>query len=204
VSDDATRIIDLYDRYAGEWDGARTKSLFERPWLDRFTALVPPGGSILDLGCGSGEPIARHLIGAGFDVTGIDASPAMIGLCRSRFRDGTWIVADMRRVALGRRFDAVLAWDSFFHLTADDQRRMFPSFADHARPGAALMFTSGPAAGEEIGSYRGEPLFHASLDGSEYRALLAANGFEVVAQTDRDPDCGGHTVWLARAGGRSA
>ena len=61
------------------------------------------------------------------------------------------------------------------------------------------MFTSGPAHGEAIGSYKGEPLYHASLDAAEYRALLNANGFEVVAHVVEDPDCGGHTVWLAQA-----
>ncbi|WP_312011819.1 MULTISPECIES: hypothetical protein [unclassified Bradyrhizobium] len=60
------------------------------------------------------------------------------------------------------------------------------------------MFTSGPAHGEAIGSYRGEPLYHASLDATEYRVLLCANGFDVVAHVVEDPDCGGHTVWLAQ------
>ena len=60
------------------------------------------------------------------------------------------------------------------------------------------MFTSGPAHGEAIGSYRGEPLYHASLDAAEYRALFSANGFDVVAHVVEDPDCGGHTVWLAQ------
>jgi hypothetical protein len=35
-------------------------------------------------------------------------------------------------------------------------------FRRHAAPKAALMFTSGPAAGEAIGAYRGEPLYHAA------------------------------------------
>jgi ubiquinone/menaquinone biosynthesis C-methylase UbiE len=42
---------------AREWDEARGRNLFERGWLDRFTALLPPGGSVLDIGCGSGEPM---------------------------------------------------------------------------------------------------------------------------------------------------
>ena len=65
-------------------------------------------------------------------------------------------------------------------------------------PRAALMFTSGPAHGEAIGSYRGEPLYHASLDAAEYRALLSANGFEVMAHMVEDPNCGHHTIWLAK------
>jgi hypothetical protein len=104
----------------------------------------------------------------------------------------------MRTLSLARRFDGILAWDSFFHLCPDDQRRMFPIFRHHAAARAALMFTSGPAHGEAIGSYKGEPLYHASLDAAEYRALLSANGFEVMAHMVEDPNCGHHTIWLAK------
>ncbi len=62
------------------------------------------------------------------------------------------------------------------------------------------MFTSGPAYGEAVGTYEGEPLYHASLDGAEYRTLLDESGFEVVEHIVEDPDCGGHTVWLAQLG----
>ena len=75
---------------------------------------------------------------------------------------------------------------------------MFPIFKRHALPRAALMFTSGTSHGEAIGSYRGEPLSHASLAPEVYRALLKTNGFRVVAHVAEDPECGGHTVWLAQ------
>ncbi len=195
----ADRIPGLYEQHAELFDRERGRSLFERGWLDRFAALLPPGGTILDIGCGSGEPIAAYLIGRGFRLTEVDAAPTLIGLCRRRFPDHEWHVADMRRLTLARSFDGLIAWDSFFHLGFDDQRGMFPRFRAHAAPGAALLFTSGPTHGEAIGSFGGEALYHASLDEAEYRALLGANGFDVVDHRPEDPECGGHTVWLARA-----
>jgi hypothetical protein len=60
------------------------------------------------------------------------------------------------------------------------------------------MFTSGPAHGEAIGTYRGEPLYHGSLDASEYHSLLAENGFQVVSPLNEDPIDGGHAMWLAQ------
>lgn len=192
------RIASLYDRTAAAWDEARSGTLIEQEWLDRFLGLVPPGGLILDLGCGSGRPIAHYLIERGYRVAGVDSSPALIALCRSRFPDQEWIVADMRRLALGRRFDALLAWHSFFHLHPDDQRPMFRRFADHARRGAVLMFTSGSEAGEAIGEWQGEPLYHASLSPEEYRDLLAASGFGLLSFTDGGPGAAGPTVWIAR------
>jgi SAM-dependent methyltransferase len=198
MNSDADRIIGLYQRHARAWAQDRGNRLIERAWLDRFRALLPAGASVLDIGCGSGEPIARYLVGQGCNVTGVDSSPELIALCTASFPDLAWHVADMRTLALERRFDGMLAWDSFFHLCPDDQRRMFPIFRQHAGPRAALMFTSGPAHGEAIGSYKREPLYHASLDAAEYRALLNANGFEVVAHVVEDPDCGRHTIWLAQ------
>jgi SAM-dependent methyltransferase len=191
-------IIPLYDRHAQAYDRQRGRSLFEKSWLDAFAALLPDGGSVLDIGCGMGEPIARHLIARGFDVTGIDSSATLVAMARERFPQQTWVTADMRALSLGRVFDGLIAWDSFFHLTPDDQRAMFPVFRDHAAPRAALMFTSGPARGEAIGEFEGEPLYHASLDPDEYRALLMAHGFRVVSHVADDPTCNGHTVWLAQ------
>ena len=199
ASEEAARIIDLYQRKAQDWIESRARSsLFEKPWLDRFRALLPSAGLILDLGCGSAEPMARYFIQLGHPVVGVDSSPAMIDACRKRFPEQEWIVADMRHLALQRRFSGILAWDSFFHLCHDDQRRMFPLFRAHALPNAALMFTSGPADGEAIGRFGGEPLYHASLDPAEYRSLLDRNGFRVVSHVVEDPDCGGHTIWLAQ------
>ncbi|WNM59846.1 class I SAM-dependent DNA methyltransferase [Candidatus Nitrospira allomarina] len=190
-------VIDLYERHAPIYDRDRGRSLQERMWLDRFLVKVRSGGTVLDLGCGMGEPIARYLIDRGFRVAGMDTSASMIALCRARFPDSEWLVADMRQFEVGRRFEGILAWDSFFHLGMEDQRKMFRRFAEHAQRGAPLMFTSGPAEGEAIGTYREEPLYHASLGPAEYEQLLATNGFVVRAYMAEDPACGKHTVWLA-------
>ena len=104
----------------------------------------------------------------------------------------------MRQLSLGRRFDGILAWDSFFHLNHGDQRRMFPIFADHATAGAVLMFNAGPQHGEGIGKYRGDPLYHASLSPAEYEALAGRFGFQVIQHIANDEAAGGRTVWLCQ------
>jgi cyclopropane fatty-acyl-phospholipid synthase-like methyltransferase len=122
----------------------------------------------------------------------------MIALAKGRSRHAEWIVADMRTLDLGRRFDAIVAWDSFFHLDADEQRAMFPVFEAHIAPDGLLLFTAGPDAGTAIGDFYGHELFHASLSPGEYRRLLEGAGFTVLRHEVQDPDCGFHTVWLAR------
>jgi SAM-dependent methyltransferase len=190
-------VVELYERHAREYDRDRSRSLQERAWLDRFLIHVRLGGTILDVGCGMGEPIARYLIDRGFRVVGVDGSRAMIDLCRERFPGSEWLLADMRELQLDRRFEGILAWDSFFHLDANNQRGMFRRFASHAQSGAPLMFTSGPAEGEVIGLCCEQPLYHASLGPAEYEKLLATNGFAVNAHAAEDPECGGQTIWLA-------
>ena len=194
-----TDVWRFYQRHAHTYDGERGKSLMERPYLDAVAARLERGASVLDLGCGSGEPIARWFIEHGYDLSGVDAAPAMIALCRQRFPRTTWIEADMRTLALSRRFDAIIAWDSFFHLDQDEQRMMFPIFERHIATGGILLFTSGPREDAHFGTMYGEELFHASLSPEEYRTLLAASGFGVLRFTPEDPKCGGHTVWLAQA-----
>ena len=197
---EADDIIDLYRRHAVAWDEARGDRLREGGWLDRFLELLPPGGTVLDLGCGSGRPMARYCIEKGFPVLGVDSSPELIALCRQRFPDQAWEVGDMRSLDLGRRFDGILAWHSLFHLAPEDQEAMFPLFARHARPGAALMFTSGWNRGVAIGAFQGERLYHASLDPDEYHALLKANGFRSLAHRVGEQEAGAGAVWLAQAG----
>ena len=103
ASEEAAGIIDLYQRKASDWIESRARTrLIEKPWLDRFRALLPPAAPILDIGCGSAAPMAAYLIELGHPVVGVDSSPAMIDVCRRHFPDQEWIVADMRKLALQR------------------------------------------------------------------------------------------------------
>ncbi len=195
-----SEVVHVYEANAAAFDRDRGRQLMERDYLDDLLAhLDPERRDILDVGCGAGEPIARYLIDNDCRVTGVDAAASMISICAERFPAMSWIVGDMRGLALGQRFDAIVAWDSFFHLPAEAQRGMFAVFREHIAPRGLLLFTSGPAHGEAIGELYGQALYHASLGAEEYRSLLDGNGFAVMRHVIEDPACGGHTVWLARA-----
>ena len=197
----ARTILDLYQRHAEAFYQQRSRTLFEQRWLDKLLAAMGSAGRMLDLGCGNGQPIADYFIQQGCALTGVDGALAMLPRARAHFPQQRWLHHDMRTLNLDETFDGLIAWDSFFHLTQDDQRRMFPVFARHSHPGSALMFTSGTGHGIAMGEFEGDPLFHASLAPDEYRSLLAANGFVVLEMKMEDPECGGHTVWLAKQAG---
>jgi ubiquinone/menaquinone biosynthesis C-methylase UbiE len=199
VESAAAEVAAIYQRHALAWSRDRGGRFLERAWCDRFLALLgAQHRAVLDVGCGTGKPIAQHLIERGCQVCGVDSSSAMITMCANQFPDHQWIVADMRALDLGRTFNGIVAWSSFFHLTPHDQRAMFSVFRRHAASGALLMFTSGPSAGEGYGRLQGEPLYTASLDSAEYRALLDEHGFDVITHVVEDPACGKQTVWLAQ------
>lgn len=128
----------------------------------------------------------------GFQLTGVDASPGLIAHAQTTLPKGVWSVADMRDAFPPGPFDGVLAWHSLFHLSPDDQKKVLPKLAASVAEGGRLMFTSGPAYGETIGQWRGEPLYHASLDPEAYRALLADAGLRV------EYDGAESGVWLCR------
>jgi len=194
-------ILETYNRIAHDFAAQRSRSLVEKSSLDRMLGIAPRNVSprrLLDLGCGPGAPIATYLAERGMAITGVDGAATMCDLFAATLPRATVVHADMRTLDLGTPFDAILAWDSFFHLSPDDQRAMFAVFARHAAPGAALMFTSGPKAGESWGTTAGETVYRASLDPAEYDMLLITHGFKVLHYRPEDPDCDFHTTWLAR------
>src|SRR3989339_1878009 len=195
---DKNNVYKDYEIIAEWFDEHRSRELFEKPYLDKVISYLVPGAKILDLGCGMGEPIAQYFIEQGFDLVGIDGSQKLITLAQKRFPSATWIVEDMRHVKLSEKFDCIIAWHSLFHLTADDQRKMFKVIADHLNLNGMLLFTSGHEAGEVWSNNGGENLYHASLSADEYRSLLVQHNFEVLIHNIENKDCGGSTVWMAQ------
>ena len=63
-------VYKSYDIIANWMDEHRYRGLFEKPYLDNAISYLKPGASVLDLGCGTGEPIGQYFVDAGFQVTG--------------------------------------------------------------------------------------------------------------------------------------
>lgn len=196
ASPHATR--DIYNRQAASYDKSRSRSLFEARWLGRFAAATAAQGHVLDLGCGAGEPIARWLIAEGFTVTGVDFATAMLDIARSRWPDGDWREVDMRALDLPETFDAIISWNAFFHLTADQQQACIPRLAAHLKPGGTLLLTVGHSHGEVTGHVGGEAVYHASLSPAEYASALEQAGLILTGFMAEDAETNGHSILMAR------
>jgi len=194
----AANTRNIYEQYGPQYDAERVKNLFECNWLLRFEALLPKPASILDAGCGAGEPIAQYFIQNGHELTGVDFATSMIALAKERFPDSKWLVVDMRTLRLARTFDGIIGWHSFFHLTPDEQRATLQHFARHLRPQGALLLTVGPQANEVIGHVSGQQVYHSSLSLREYRDILHRLDMVLVDFVAEDPECDYATVMLAQ------
>lgn len=149
--------------------------------------MLPPGGSILDLGCGHGVPNAIALIDAGLSIYGIDASPTLAAAFRSRF-PGAHIVCESVEASrfFERTFDGILAVGLMFLLSADAQRDLIRRTAQALNPGGRFLFTS-PA---EACAWRDNLTGRASLSlGAEnYKRALARAGLALRGEYEDEGD----------------
>lgn len=198
MSADPESTQGVYDRQAERYDRDRSRVFFEARWLTSFGDALPRGARVLDMGCGAGQPISAWLIGEGFAVTGADFSEPMLAIARGRWPQGDWRVADMRTLDFADRFDGIVAWDSFFHLTPDEQRACLPRLAAHLAPGGSLLVTVGHEAGVTTGSVGDETVYHASLSPADYATILESCGMRLTAFVASDPGCGFHSVLMAK------
>jgi SAM-dependent methyltransferase len=100
---------------------------------------------VLDLGCGTGNHAVR-LADAGFEVTGVDRSPAMLAEADRKGRAAgvavQWVVGDIRRLELHRTFDAAVMMFAVlgYQIEDADVRATLDSARRHLAPGGVLAF----------------------------------------------------------------
>ena len=106
------RFAWFYNRYWAESFAEEVRPVFQ----DYLLPLVPTGGRVLDLCCGTGQ-IAHWLTGCGFQVTGLDGSEEMIRHARENAPRTELLIADARSFDLPPTFDAVIStYDSLNHV----------------------------------------------------------------------------------------
>jgi cyclopropane fatty-acyl-phospholipid synthase-like methyltransferase len=194
-----------YNAIASAWDAARTAfSGRERAYVDALLDGLPVPSRLLDLGCGTGRPIAAHLLACGHRVTGVDQAEDLLALARARLPAATWVHAAIEDYRPAEPFDAIVCWDALFHLERTRHAALFARSASWLRPGGRLMLTFGgsdhPAFTDTM---FGRTFFYDSHPPETALALLERAGFRVLLSEFLNPptlgrDKGRYAVVAAR------
>ena len=105
-----------YNAIASSWDSAR-HSFYgrERHYLDIFLDGLAVPSRILDLGCGTGRPMAEYILSRGHDVTGVDQASKLLEFAMRRFPQRNWVESRIEDFESTEHFAGVVCWDTLFH-----------------------------------------------------------------------------------------
>lgn len=113
------------------------------PWVQRWSHLVPAGGTVLDVACGHGRHL-RWFAGRGHAVTGVDRSPEAIAAVahvgqavQADIENGPWPFAE-------QRFDAVVVTNYLW-------RPLLPVIVDSVAEGGVLIYETFATGNESVG-----------------------------------------------------
>ena len=149
--------------------------------LTKFSSLLPPGGHVLDVGCGAGVPVARFLVNAGFKVTGVDVSSSMLELARVHVPEANFVKMDMRQLEFDADcFDGICAFYSLFHVPREEHLQVLIGFNRLLRQGGILLFSSGRGAWEGVEDFHGARMFWSHPDREVTRQMVMDAGFAVI------------------------
>lgn len=170
-----------YETIASEFIARRDRSTIGTATIREWARTLPPGASILDLGCGHGVPVASALIGDGFALHAVDASPSMIAAFRDRFPSAHAVCEAVEESTFfGRTFDGVVAVGLMFLLEPETQRDLIPKIAQALHPGGRFLFTSPAQACAWTDVLTGQQ--SVSLGAEAYKGILSEAGLDLLGE----------------------
>jgi cyclopropane fatty-acyl-phospholipid synthase-like methyltransferase len=200
-------VVKPYDLIAEQWHtNRRARGDVEHvlSYVDRVLEGLPTGARVLDLGCGTGEPVAKHIVERGFTLTGVDESSEMLKFARQAVPEAELIHADIVTVELADTFDAAVAWDSMFHVERKYHAAIYRKLANALRAGARLLLSVGgspPTETEGEGftsEMYGQTFYYSGFTPEAARKLIEDAGFEIELWEVDDPTSRGHIAVIAR------
>jgi len=187
-----------YEAIAEQFIAARNPEMgaaMVRAWVDS----LPAGASVLDLGCGHGEPIGRILCAAQCRIFAVDASERLLAEFRKRFPAASAEHAAVEESRLfARSFDGIVAWGLLFLLAAETQKLVLGKAAKALNPQGKLLFTAPREAAAWPDAMTGKESI--SLGREVYRRILVAEG---LALEQERRDGGGNYYYFASKRGRA-
>lgn len=192
-----------YDAVSVRYDEAYGSETKYRSLLDELCRRIPAGGTVLDVGCGSGVPVARALTEAGLRVTGIDISQVQVRRARERVPEAEFVHADATQASFGAAsFDAVVCLFALIHVPLAEQPPLLRKIAGWLRPGGCFVATTGHdewtgIQEDWLGS--GAPMWWSHADAATNREWIERAGLAVEREEFVPEGDGGHALFWARS-----
>ena len=152
--------IDYYNRNAARYFN-ETVHADVSEIRDRFAQMLPPGGTILDLGCGSGRD-SKAFIEQGFRVVAVDGSEELCKLAEEYIQQPV-VCSDFLDYKPNETFDGIWACASLLHLTEAECQIVVDRLSKNLKPGGCFYMSF------KMGEFEGE------RDGRFYRDILLDN-----------------------------
>lgn len=188
---------DLFNGIGQKYEDAYVKN----PGLEEVIQLVladlKPRSQVLDVGCGTGKPVASHVARDGHDVYGIDVSQQMVDIARKQV-SGRFEKEDMLTFEPNTKFSAIFSIFSLFQLSHIDTYSMMFRFSDWLQKGGLLVLGTIPSMSlikdQSLYNSTGQIVRHAELPfmgrkvlGTLYskdgwRNLFQKAGFEIQVE----------------------
>jgi SAM-dependent methyltransferase len=190
-----------YDAVSVRYDQEYGGDTKYQAWLGELRGRIPAGGAVLDLGCGSGLPVARNLNEAGYRVTGVDISDVQIRRARELIPQAEFVHADITAVEFSPdSFAAVVSFFALIHLPLEDQLPVLKRIASWLRPGGLFVATTGYWAWtgtEENWLGGGAPMWWSHADVATYRSWISQAGLSIEREEFVPEGDGGHALFWA-------
>ena len=196
--------IAAYNAIAARWHAYRSHRAVDN-CVVQFCHHLPPHARVLDVGCGTGYPIDAYLLRQGYTVVGIDPSAQMLAYAVPLAgTNAVFCCVDLLGYKGEAPFDAIVAYDSLWHIDRAQQAAIYPKLASLLDEGGWLLMTHGKTAGEVQGTMFGQTFGYSALDMEEVVSLLARNGMQVeqIFQDYIDPTSGTRDLVLVAHKGR--
>ena len=182
-----------YNKIAREWSNARAGFFGrEREYLDLVLEAAPEGATILDLGCGSGRPMAEYAVSRGRRIIGVDQSEAMLDLARAGMPGERWILAPIESHDMSSGYQGAIIWDSLFHIPRAEHAGILGKVVRGLPAGGRLMVTVGGSAHPSFTDVMfGQPFYYDSNTPTETEGILKGLGCRLpIAEFMNVPDGG--------------
>ena len=196
MTDAAAVVRDGYDRIGAGYHARSADKPLRIEFTERLRDRLPAGSTVLELGCGPGDPTAR-LLSERHRVVAVDLSPGQLALARRHAPAAALVEADMTRLAVRPgSVDAIASFFAFGHLPSAAHAPLLGSFGRWLRPGGVFVGNAPLTPGEDVDEWLGVPMFFGGIGVDATLAALRDGGLVVESAAELSDEPGETFLWI--------